>query len=133
MKKICPDCKEEKDTTLFYKFVHKERAGSPVQLSSYCKKCSSARALRRFSPAKYSLVKYGLCLEEWKRLHEEFPACGICGRLVKRMAIDHNHKTGQVRGRLCISCNAGLGGFRDDPELLQRAIQYLSKHFTYER
>ena len=39
--------------------------------------------------------------------------------------LDHNHGTGEFRGFLCDSCNTGLGKFRDDPDLLARAIDYL--------
>ena len=39
--------------------------------------------------------------------------------------LDHNHGTGQFRGFLCDSCNTGLGKFKDDPDLLERAISYL--------
>ena len=52
---------------------------------------------------------------------------------------DHNHGTGEFRGFLCDSCNTGLGKFRDDPDLLARAIEYLGwgifnppkRHFDY--
>jgi len=50
--------------------------------------------------------------------------CAICGG-TKRLAIDHDHKTGRIRGRLCINCNSGLGMFKDDVELLRTAVSYL--------
>lgn len=40
---------------------------------------------------------------------------------------DHNHKTGNVRGILCHSCNRGLGLLQDNAELLEVAIHYLRK------
>jgi hypothetical protein len=59
--------------------------------------------------------------------------CAICGVLDVvapgngALAVDHCHETGRVRGLLCSICNTSLGGFRDDPELLQRAVNYLNR------
>jgi hypothetical protein len=53
--------------------------------------------------------------------------CWICAneeRTDRRMAIDHDHVTGAVRGLLCTSCNRRLGGTRD-PKWLRRAALYL--------
>jgi hypothetical protein len=41
------------------------------------------------------------------------------------MNIDHDHKTGQVRGLLCSGCNTGLGHLGDDIQGLKRALEYL--------
>lgn len=55
--------------------------------------------------------------------------CDICGSpptgRVKRLSIDHDHATGAFRGLLCNLCNTGLGMFKDDPKLLEKAILYL--------
>jgi Recombination endonuclease VII len=39
--------------------------------------------------------------------------------------VDHDHKTGEVRGVLCPGCNSGMGQLRDDPNSLRRAADYL--------
>lgn len=42
--------------------------------------------------------------------------------------MDHNHKTGQVRGLLCDRCNLTIGALEDDAALLQKAIDYVVRH-----
>ena len=56
--------------------------------------------------------------------------CEICGSAPGKgkLALDHCHTTGHIRGLLCLSCNVALGHFRDDPDRLRRAIKYLAKH-----
>lgn len=53
--------------------------------------------------------------------------CAICGAdlATGRMAIDHCHRTGYIRGLLCRDCNLGLGLFRDNMHNLKRAAKYL--------
>lgn len=73
------------------------------------------------------LLKYGLTQEAFDNLLESQKGlCLICLRPPKGPSVDHDHKTGKVRGILCRICNAALGAFRDDPEALERARVYLS-------
>jgi hypothetical protein len=60
-------------------------------------------------------------------LVEQGYVCGICGGLPisTRLAVDHDHRSGDVRGLLCRRCNTALGSFRDSTELLRSAIKYL--------
>lgn len=44
------------------------------------------------------------------------------------LGVDHDHKTGAVRGLLCHDCNKGLGCLRDSIELLEDALAYLKHH-----
>lgn len=59
--------------------------------------------------------------------------CPICFRSfddVKKVVVDHDHRTGDVRGVICGDCNSGLGMFADDWERLFNAIHYLSGERT---
>lgn len=57
--------------------------------------------------------------------------CAICGQpekdLKRRLAIDHCHATGHIRGLLCNRCNWFLGCAKDNVYILQAAIDYLTK------
>lgn len=52
--------------------------------------------------------------------------CRICKSL-EHLILDHCHITGEVRGTLCHHCNVGLGHFKDNPEFLRRAAEYLER------
>jgi hypothetical protein len=52
--------------------------------------------------------------------------CKLCFIDIKTKSyVDHNHKTGKIRGLLCNGCNAGIGMLKEDINVLNRAIEYL--------
>lgn len=71
---------------------------------------------------------YNLTIEQYDILLEaQNGRCAICRSLPekdRRLAVDHNHETGRVRGLLCSKCNRGLGLFQDDARLLEEARRY---------
>jgi superfamily II helicase len=75
--------------------------------------------------------RYNLSREDAIALNA-IQVCGICNRTRQkhehRFAVDHNHATGVVRGKLCPACNQGLGHFGDDPVRLRAALLYLETH-----
>jgi len=57
--------------------------------------------------------------------------CEICEKpdvTGKRLAFDHDHKTGAFRGWICSSCNNALGRIGDDPVLARKLAEYLEAH-----
>lgn len=91
---------------------------------SRCKSCTSSAA-----HAKAVEDKYGITEERYAELFKQQKGrCAICRNKprTQRLAVDHDHKSGEVRGLLCKRCNHDLlGGGHDDFELLWRAISYL--------
>nr|WP_279494490.1 endonuclease VII domain-containing protein [Actinocrispum wychmicini] len=74
---------------------------------------------------------YGITAEQYAALYTlQGGRCAICRRATgrgKRLAVDHNHATGEVRGLLCKPCNRDvLGHLRDDVSAFERAIAYLT-------
>ena len=80
------------------------------------------------------LKQYGLTLADFEQmLSEQEGRCAIClnafpgvGRFGPN--VDHDHSTGQVRALLCYHCNTAIGKFQDNPEVVDRAAEYLRKH-----
>ena len=73
---------------------------------------------------------YGIDVEDYERmLFEQDGVCYICKEAPSKRAldIDHDHKTGKVRGLLCSNHNRALGLLGDDIILLLRATEYLVK------
>lgn len=83
--------------------------------------------------------KFGIGLAEYSQMvSDRDNKCDICGRperqeragKAKALAVDHDHKTGAVRGLLCCDCNQALGKFEDSKDLLTSAIAYLTKYMV---
>ena len=134
--KICRTCKETKSLTDFH-----TRRNSVDGYRNECKLCFRFRAKtnrklkgRSETPEqnrKWNLKsKYNISPEEYNLLlNKQNQVCAICHNMCitgRKLAVDHNHKTGKIRGLLCSECNNGIGKLKDDPELLKRAIVYLN-------
>lgn len=117
----------------------------------YCKACAAARQRAYYAANREKVlakskqrtidqpgytrerklrVSFGLTVEEYeKMLANQGGVCAICSGVQrppgKRLAVDHDHSTGRVRGLLCFECNVGLGKFLDDPSRLRVALAYL--------
>lgn len=148
--KECRRCYEVKETTEFFK-----DSRTKDRLNSWCKECrrkykrtdsykrqarnskTAARYARyeqyRLAEMKREMRKYGITVEIYNALLlEQNNSCATCLRaakeFTKRLAVDHCHTTGKVRGLLCSQCNTALGKYRDDIETMERAITYLKRH-----
>ncbi|MFL6240498.1 MAG: endonuclease VII domain-containing protein [Actinomycetes bacterium] len=101
----------------------------------YCKDCHNARGKeskqRLYGGTRhYHLMRrYGIGDDEVAVMIEaQGGACASCEGPLERPHVDHDHKTGKVRGILCFNCNAGLGKFQDNVDVMQLAVDYLRRH-----
>ena len=127
--KICSTCKNDLDLTEFY------RNGKWYQ--SRCKECARASyhlsggADRAKIHARNLLRKYGITPEQYaEMLFLQGGVCAICGgdnADERKLAVDHNHKTGKVRGLLCNNCNRAIGLLKDNLEVVNNLLSYLQK------
>jgi hypothetical protein len=96
---------------------------------------AEAPANRRIASWKWHIRKtLGATAEQYEQMYTaQSGKCAICGTADPggkraRFSIDHCHDTGVIRGLLCVSCNSGLGYFKDDIPRLEKATEYLKGH-----
>lgn len=90
---------------------------------------------KRMAWKSHLKIKYRLTPEEYEAMQKaQGGKCYICQqKQEKKLAVDHCHKTNEVRGLLCHHCNSGLGYFRDSIQALKKAAIYLQKFLTKKR
>lgn len=85
---------------------------------------------RNYHKAAKLRRNYGLDLAEYFRMYgTQHGCCKLCGQEPpdgQALVVDHCHESGKVRALLCSHCNLGLGHFRDNPDLLRAAAQYVT-------
>ena len=119
-KKICNICHKLLNTSDFAR--NQNNINRAVRRPS-CQKCR--KTLEGISPTAKEKGKW----LRTKPQNEPFE-CPICGKrtiagVTSKLVLDHNHSTGEVRGWICDSCNTGIGRFKDNVELIKKAIEYL--------
>lgn len=116
-KSICKECYAKYAST--WRKAHKEKHNE--NQSKYRKSAEGKNALY--------LRRYGITIKDYEELLEKQNfSCRICKQPVssiRRLDVDHDHKTGHVRGLLCNKCNQAIGLFQDNPKLLIEATDYL--------
>ena len=147
--KTCYRCKESKPYSDFYKAKERKDGHRPS-----CKKCCTVQHLESYHRNKNGgwsdkaiedtrknniRKRYGITPEQYDQLASaQGDRCALCytnnpGRNLKYWNVDHCHKSTVVRGLLCHQCNVGLGAFKDNIEVMERAIAYLRAHGKAKR
>lgn len=149
MSKTCVQCKKTKEASEFYKTaircktcISANNKAKWAALSIEERREINAKKDKRYfygdrykgrykgqySKERHYRSKYGLTLEDVRRMSaEQNHQCAICGES-RILCVDHDHETGDVRALLCSRCNRLLGIVGDCKVYLQRCISYLEKH-----
>lgn len=110
----CGKCKNVLPSRKFY--INRTRTNG-INNSS-CKKCAEELLIYK---------QYRVTIDDIKKIIlEQGEKCAICNKKIK-LHIDHNHKTGEVRGLLCPKCNQGIGLFEENINYLLKAVLYIKK------
>jgi len=129
--KWCPKCRQLKDIQTFSR--NKSRKDG---LNGWCKLCSYINRKRYKNNPNLEWNRnlkrrYGIDKKIYEKLlKSQKGRCKIClnkETRARRLSVDHDHKTGRVRGLLCNKCNLGLGKFKDNINLLKKAVKYLNR------
>lgn len=123
------------EQTRKWKAENKDRA---IQKGNEWRK-NNVEKVKEYQRTSNLRKNFGIGIEEYETLlSEQNGVCAICAQFETfihkatgkpaRLAVDHCHTSGNVRKLLCKACNNGLGLFRDNPELLIKAADYLKEH-----
>lgn len=136
-RKLTPEEREERNRK------RKERYASDLEFREKEKAQARAWAAQNTHRKRNSRLKseFNITLEEYNILLEKQNGqCAICGKKStgiqetgkreRSMHVDHNHETGEVRGLLCPQCNFGIGQFKDNPQILRAAADYLDSFLS---
>lgn len=149
----CRSCKEDKDLSFFWKTkaektgrsreckqCHQIRRSTPKNRDSARKKDRERYKLKPRQASKehkyaHTLLRYsGISVEDYNAmLSAQSGVCKICGSPPApriRLAVDHCHATGEIRGLLCTKCNQALGLLHDSIAALEKAVQYIKTSRT---
>lgn len=120
----------------------KNKAWREKDKEAYNRNMREWKANNRDKISRYKWKRrYGITEEQYKEMYiSQNGKCAICGKeetarhntsnKVLKLAVDHCHKSGKIRDLLCQKCNRGIGKFDEDPELFEKAKQYVTKHQT---
>jgi len=116
--------KKEQSRKYYLKNREKLKAKSKI---TYRKNKDKHVNYRRKSAYK---IRYGITLEQYNQMFEKQKGkCAICKRhqkdLTTTLCVDHNHKTKQVRGLLCVTCNTDVSVVENR---LKEMLRYLNKY-----
>ena len=128
--RICSKCKEQKPFSEFHKDSRKKHG---IRYS--CKDCEKPRmyeydksnaGVKRMRCGKWKQQGINITFDEYEERYSQLEGrCEICNDFQPTLCVDHDHKTGLVRGLLCRPCNLGLSAFKEEPKIFLNAEAYM--------
>lgn len=136
--KVCIVCGDPKALS---EFNYSSQKGKNINT---CKKCrvDQKRERDRMDPYEHKRRtrnsnlkrKFGITLDDYEdMLFGQGGKCLICGEEQngnKELSVDHDHRTGKIRGLLCSRCNTFVGYIESNPNLLSKVMNYIKSHKT---
>ena len=125
----CRGCWQHKDLSMFHK--NRTKATGHSHRCMDCCKIDREKRGASYRRARHLMRNYGLTVEQYTEMQvAQGSRCKICGKRGEDfdkigICVDHDHKTGKVRGLLCNPCNQLLGNAQDSLDILTKAMNYL--------
>lgn len=142
-RKRCRDCGITRELEAF-----PIQRGGRLGRHPVCKLCRAAQERQRYQRERLAILerartdasrkqrvrwralerKYGLSKHDHESIWvAQCGCCAVCEMRHPRLVVDHDHRTAEVRGLLCVPCNFAVGELRDDPVLCEAAATYLDR------
>ena len=131
----CIKCEQHLPPEKFYAYNSLHTCKDCLAKAQRERRAKDFEGQKRIHQSSYLKANYGMTLEQFEeRLAAQNGVCAICGEpergrsrqgRIKRLAVDHDHVTGRIRGLVCHGCNRALGYFNDNPIKMRAAIAYL--------
>jgi len=119
------------------------KCGREYAPSSPCNLYCTEECAEEARVDRYLERNYGISYADYLiRLEKQKDTCAICGgegfvmdpsKHKVKLVVDHDHKTGNVRGLLCHNCNRALGLLKDNPDTIQTMLDYLEGATTISK
>ncbi len=136
-RKVCSKCTKAREKKEFS--ARTTRSSGKASWCKHClnewrrqKKAENPEPFREYEFKRGLRRNYGMTVEQYREiLNSQNGCCACCGKheslFKRRLHVDHDHDSGQVRALLCTECNPGIGYFGHSVERLEMAIRYLNK------
>ena len=140
VRKTCSQCGRLLPLEDFYRHINNKPTAACKQCIASSGQEASRWQKRRERRRRRNLWKYGLTEDQYDALlGRQGGGCAICGATEpgrkgdRNFCVDHDHRTGAMRGLLCHRCNQAIGHLKDSPDFCRQAAKYLETSLQQER